>query len=171
MNRLSKKEKGFVKDIVKGKTQVEAGLNNYDTKDYMTASAIASENLKKPKIIEAIKTLAERIPDELLEKVHLEGLEAGKKVFKNNNETGEIEMVSEEPDYAVRHKYLDSAYKLKGIYAPDKSVNLNLNGDITPNEEIEALAKQLNEIARSNNRTSVSSDGANPDTVDKKTQD
>ena len=39
---------------------------------------------------------------------------------------GEIEKVSEEPDYAVRHKYLDTAYKLKGSYAPEKSVSLNI---------------------------------------------
>lgn len=52
------------------------------------------------------------IPDNLLTTVHKEGLEAVR---------------GEEPDYAVRHKYLDSAYKLKGAYAPDKSLNINVD--------------------------------------------
>ena len=33
MEELSRKQKGFVKDIVKGVTGVQAALNNYDTKD------------------------------------------------------------------------------------------------------------------------------------------
>lgn len=57
------------------------------------------------------------IPDKELARVHKEGLSAAKKVFKNNNESGEIEEVGNEPDYAVRHKYLDTGYKLKGYYA------------------------------------------------------
>lgn len=127
MNRLSKKEKGFIKDIVKGETGTQSALNNYDTKNENVAGAIASENLRKPKIINAIQSIAERIPDELLERVHLEGLEAGKHIFKNNNNSGEIEDMGIEADFATRHKYLDSAYKLKGSYAPDKSLNINLN--------------------------------------------
>jgi hypothetical protein len=120
MNRLSKKEKGFVRDIVKGKTQTQAALNNYDTNSENVAGVIGSENIRKPKIQKAIKSIADQLPDEDLVKVHKEGLKASKEVWKNNNESGEIEKVSEEPDYATRHKYLDSAYKLKGSYAATK---------------------------------------------------
>lgn len=70
------------------------------------------------------------LPNEDLAKVHKEGLNATKKVFKNNNESGEIELVGEEPDFAVRHKYLDTAYKVKGSYAPEKSVNLTMSVDV-----------------------------------------
>jgi len=136
MNKLTKKEKNFVKEYVKTGHGVESVLKTYDTKDYSTAGNIASENLKKPKIIDAIMSIAERIPDELLEKVHIEGLNAGKTVFKNNMSTGEVEEVGYEPDYAVRHKYLDSAYKLKGSYAPDKNININMNvKSIDPTDE------------------------------------
>lgn len=69
----------------------------------------------------------EYLPDDLLVKVHQEGLEATKKIFKNNNETGQIEQVGNEPDYAIRHKYLDTAYKVKGSFAPDKK-DVNLTG-------------------------------------------
>ena len=77
-------------------------------------------------------------------------MRASKEVWKNNNESGEIEKVSEEPDYAVRHKYLDSGYKLKGSYAPEKSqaLNLNINARVLENPEIEALNKEYEEKVR-----------------------
>ena len=53
------------------------------------------------------------LPDSLLAKTHLEGLKAGKKIFRNNVSTKEIEEVGFEPDYGVRHKYLETAYKIK----------------------------------------------------------
>ena len=70
--------------------------------------------------------MEQHLPEKDLLKVHREGLKAGKKIFKNNNATGEIEEVGVEPDYATRHKYLDTGYKLRGSYAPEKSINLNL---------------------------------------------
>lgn len=121
MEKLTKKQKGFVKDYVKTEDATQAALNHYDVKDgkvskERVAEAIGSENLSKPIIQEAIKSIADRIPDELLEKVHLEGLKAGRLIGTEL-----------EADYAVRHKYLDSAYKLKGSYAPDKTLNINMN--------------------------------------------
>lgn len=68
--------------------------------------------------------LLKYLPDEELLKVHKEGLSAGKKIFKNNNESGEIELVGEEPDYAVRHKYLDTGYKVKGKLVDKVDISL-----------------------------------------------
>lgn len=93
-----------------------------------------------------IELMDEYIPDKELVKIHKEGLKANRKIFKNNNETGEIEMVSEEPDFAIRHKYLDSAYKIKGSYAPEKSatVNVNINKDKNDNpEKLKAIIKKV----------------------------
>lgn len=126
MEELTKKQKVFVKEYAKTDNGTQSALKAYNTKDYSTAGNIASENLNKPKIIAVLKTLAERIPDDLLEKVHLEGLQAGKHIYKNNNESGEIDDLGVEPDYAVRHKYLDSAYKLKGAYEADEQKNINV---------------------------------------------
>lgn len=123
IRRLSHKQKGFVKAIAKGKTGVQAALENYDT-DYNTARAIASENLTKPSII---KALHEYLPDELLTQVHLEGLQAVNQW--------------ENPDYATRHRYLDSAYKLKGSYAAERSINLQVN--YTPDAKSVALANEF----------------------------
>jgi len=123
---LSKKEKGFVKDWIKTGNGTQSILNNYNTKSENVAGVMAVENLAKPKIQKAIMSIAEQIPDEDLVKVHKEGLNAGKTIFKNNNSTGEVEEVGYEPDYAVRHKYLDSAYKIKGIYSQDENSKINI---------------------------------------------
>lgn len=110
---LTKKQKGFVKDFIKTGNGTQAALQNYDTKNRRVAQTIASENLSKPIIV---KTLQEQLPDELLAKVHLEGLQA--KAFRFSPE-GEMIQVD---DFATRHKYLDSAYKLRGDFAPEKHI-------------------------------------------------
>lgn len=73
--RLSHKQKGFIKDIAGGMTGTQAALNNYDTKDERVAAVIASENLTKPNIVNA---LADAFPDELLKNKHLELLNASR---------------------------------------------------------------------------------------------
>lgn len=136
MDELTKKQKGFVKDYVRTGNGTQAALNNYDIESdrpERVASVISAENLTKPSIQNAIKSIAERIPEDLLEKVHLEGLSATNDGM---------------PDYGIRHKYLDSAYKLKGSYAPDKSVSLNIEAQMD-NEELDQIANELIEL-RSN---------------------
>jgi len=117
--RLTHKEKGFVQDIIKGETGVQAVLNNYDTESYTTAGSIATENLKKPKIQQAIE---EALPDELLNEVHREGLYATREYYNKDGE-----MVGDVADFNARAKYLDMAYKRKGSYAPEKSLTLNVS--------------------------------------------
>lgn len=79
---------------------------------------------KNPKNLTESKGWAELVgeylPDDTLTKVHKEGLEATLQIYKNNNATKQIELVDEKPDFAVRHKYLDTAYKIKGVYAAEK---------------------------------------------------
>lgn len=131
-NRLTKRQQGFVEDFVESGNGTEAAMKNYNASSENTAAAISSQNLMKPKIIEAIKSIAESIPDDKLLKVHMDGLEATEK-------RGEEEVA----DYAVRHKYLDSAYKLKGVYAAEKTINLNINQETTP--ELIEKAKQFDQ--------------------------
>lgn len=122
MERLTRKQRKFVNAIVEGGTGTDAALAVYDTDNPRVAAAIASENLTKPNII---KSIQEALPDELLAQVHLEGLNATRSFPLGE---GEYE---DAPDYAVRHKYLDSAYKLKGSYAAEKHVNLNIDAEST----------------------------------------
>jgi len=113
--KLTKKQKGFVKDYIATGNGVQSALNNYDTDDYSTAGNIASDNLNKPKIQKAILSIAEQIPDEHLVRVHIEGLNASKTIKTADDGTDIVE-----PDYAVRHKYLDSAYKIKRLYGTEE---------------------------------------------------
>lgn len=138
-SKLTKKERGFVKDYALTENGTQSALKHYDTNKESVAAAIASENLNKPKIVEAIevakKNFADRIPDDLLEKVHLEGLAATQVRFTPEGEQIDV------PDYSTRHKYVDTAHKIKGTYAPEKSVNINV--DIEPSERIKQLALKL----------------------------
>ncbi len=130
--RLSHKEIGFINDFIRTKNGTQAILNNYDTKKPGVASAMANELLKRPKITNIIKAIADEIKDEDLVKVHKEGLEA-------INKDG--------IDYSTRHKYLDTAYKLKGSYAAEKSQILNVNIDLENIEYIESVTeKAINQL-------------------------
>ncbi len=93
--RLSKKEKVFVERKADGATGVAAVLNNYQTTDVNVAAAIASENLTKPKIVEALKELgfdsnnAKRVIGEILNDQyaeHKDRLKAGELVLKTNGD-------------------------------------------------------------------------------------
>ncbi len=138
LENLSKKDQEFVKEIVSTGNGTEAVKKIYGAKNDNAAAANASKKLTLPKFQEAIAelklSLAERLPDDLLNEKHIALLNAV-------DEKGQM-------DTQAVSKGLDMGYKLKGAYAPEKSVNLNLNGDIVPTEELEALADQLNELAR-----------------------
>lgn len=116
--KLTKKEKGFVKDYLETGNGTLAAKNNYDVKNDNTAAAIASENLTKPKIINALQ---EAFPDDELFTLHREGLY--------------------EEDLSIRHRYLDTAYKLKGSYAAEKHINLNINE--APSERLQEIADKM----------------------------
>lgn len=52
------KQRKFVKEYIETGNGTQSALKVYDTKDYMTAAMIASENLKKPKVIELLEDQA-----------------------------------------------------------------------------------------------------------------
>lgn len=172
VKKATKKERGFARDYALTENGLQSALKNYDTKDPATAGVIAVENLKKPRVQEIIedvkKTYAERFPDDLLERIHKDGLEANR-VISANITYGEADEKTndfiEVPDHAVRHKFLDSIYKIKGSYAPEKSVNLNIDVDAT--NPVKDAADKLNTLFRGG---SESSDGTVPDPVGDKTQ-
>lgn len=131
--KLTKKQRGFVKDYVESGNGTQAALKNYDVKDEHVAAVIASENLIKPEIV---KSIQEALPNELLAQVHLEGLHATRSVLFADGDG-----INDVPDYAVRHKYLDSAYKIKGTYAPEKHVSLV--AQVGASDRIKQLADKL----------------------------
>lgn len=110
----------FDKVVNNGQTVGEAVREVYQSKRNTT-------RITKSKSWEQL--LKKHIPDSKLAKVLNEGLEAGKTVYKNNNSTKEIEEVGYEPDYAVRHKYLETGLKLKAKF-PKEGLDDGNNTDI-----------------------------------------
>lgn len=139
-DKLTKQDKGFVEEVITTGNATQAVKNNYGIEDDNYAGVKGHDLLRKPKIQQAIQSLAERIDEDKLFEVLNEGLEAGKTIYKNNNATKQVEEVGYEADYAVRHKYLDSALKIKGSYAPDKNINININQEMTPEAKARAEA-------------------------------
>ena len=52
--KLTMKQAKFVKGIAQGKTGTQSALDAYDTTDTNTAAMIASENIRKPNVKEAL---------------------------------------------------------------------------------------------------------------------
>ena len=64
--KLTPKQERFVEEYIKnGGNGVQAALEVYDTSDYKTASAIASENLDKPVISAAVKSIQVQLRDDV----------------------------------------------------------------------------------------------------------
>ena len=125
-DKLTKQDKKFVEKVIETGNLTKSAQEAYDIEDPNYAGKKGSLKVREGKIQQAIQTLADRIPDDKLHEVIMEGLNAGKKIFKNNNSTGEVEEVGYEADYAVRHKYLDTSLKLKGLYEEDKQKSINI---------------------------------------------
>lgn len=142
MNELSQQDQEFVKGIVLTGNQTQSAKDAYGIEKDDYAGKKGSLKVRESKIATAItevkRTMAEQIPDDLLIKVHIEGLNATSGIGDNT-----------QPDYGVRHKYLDTAHKIKGTYAPEKSIALNVNADIT-NPKARELADKYEEELKKN---------------------
>ena len=164
--RLTKKQKGFVKDYVKTGIASLAVKKNYNVANDNVARNIGSENLTKPNIV---KTLQEMFPDDLLAEKHLELLNAGfieKIGFEKDIEDEDILEVFKQAkgckvlyirhyidldktayvqviDNNARKNALEMAYKLKGSYAPEKSVQVQVKINI---EQQEKINKAIDEV-------------------------
>lgn len=165
MDKLTRKQQGFVKDYIETGNGTQSVMNNYDVKDETVASSISTENLRKPYIAEVI---AEALSDDLLLTNHkklFDQRQVSYFVFPKSMEDEEIVAhvnangidvitVRESdkgkmafysiPDAQAIKAGLDMGYKLKGSYAPDKAINLNIDTEIT-NPEARALAKEYEE--------------------------
>ena len=111
MEDLTTQEQNFVKEVVKTGNKTEAVVKAYKEEDRNYAHVKGSRLIRKDTIQKAIQTFADRIPDDKLHNVLMEGLDAES---------------NEKPDYAIRHKYLDTSLKLKGLYEPDEQKNINV---------------------------------------------
>lgn len=63
--KLTKRQRGYVKDYVLDENGTQAVLKNYNVKDNTVAASISTENLRKPYIAEAIEIQRETLKSAL----------------------------------------------------------------------------------------------------------
>lgn len=121
MRRDNKGKKYNVKPTTRQKKAFDNMLENGSNKGKALVDAGYSKNtaIAPTKVTESagwIQLMEEHLADEKLAKVHNEGLEATRKSGKE-----------EVPDYAIRHKYLDTAYKIKNKFPKEKETSIQIN--------------------------------------------
>lgn len=138
MENLSKQDQDFVKEVALTGNLTASAKKAYGIEDNNYAGVKANRKIRNDKIDTAIqevkRSLAERISEDRLHEVLMEGLEATKSqgvggmamnISKNGiDSVGHTDMFV--ADYPTRHKYLDTALKLKGLYETDEQKNINI---------------------------------------------
>lgn len=92
----------------------EAAMQAYDTDDRDSAGVIGYENLRKLNYEDFLESAG--ITDKLLQEKIVEGLDATRTVSAVNtgkNATADSTDFVDVPDFMARHKYLETALKLK----------------------------------------------------------
>jgi len=116
--KLTKKQRGFVKDYVRTENGLQSALKNYDIESKenadIIAGGIAVDNLKKPYIIEAIETERKSLKQALIDKGITEETLADKV-----GELLEAKKDDGKPDYQALDKGINHAVRIRGDYADD----------------------------------------------------
>jgi len=144
VEKLTNRQRGFVKDYIETGNATLAAKNNYDVTDDNTAAVIGSENLRKLKISE---TIAEALEAQGLTNDHLaskvaELVNAQRKITILRK--GDIEAVEERVDTPAVKAGLEFAFKLKESLLKKEGVDLFM-----PTEEekirVEAALRSLHD--------------------------
>ena len=135
--KLTKKQRGFVRDYVKDENGTQAVLKNYGVKDSIVAKSVASENLTKPYIIEAIEVKRKSLRQALQE----EGIDEKYLAQKVNVLLKAVDKEGT-PDYNAVDKGLKHATNIYGIEDPDKPKTTN-NYAFFFNKDIQDQVKQM----------------------------
>ena len=127
--KLTKKQKKFVEEYALTGNGTESVINaGYDVNGKNSAKTIASENLTKPYLARAIEQKKEdlgiEISNELLVEKHLQLLNKKEVIVIRKGQRTETEL-TEQPHSDVKGA-LDMAYKLKGSYAPEKKITVDI---------------------------------------------
>lgn len=132
MIKATKKQKEAFKEVMKGETVMGA----MKKAGYKDTTVDKPANLTKSKGWKEL--IDQALPDELLAKVHKEGLKAtdpqslivGYEPGKGKGmKSVPIVKIMHAPDYGIRHKYLDTAYKIKNKF-PKEGVGIAIQVNI-----------------------------------------
>lgn len=111
----------------------------------MREEGYSEEYSDNPQELTATKSWQELVeevfPDDLLTKTHKEALEA-----KRQSSIKGLLLQSEFPDFDIRLKALDMAYKLKGTYAPEKYQEVNPYENLSDSEIEELILRKKREL-------------------------
>lgn len=124
LESLTEKEQRFVIEKAKGKTATQAVMDSYEVSSRESAKVMGSQLMAKPEIQKAINELME-----------YHGLTRSYRIQK-------LKTHVDNRDPNVSLKALDQSWKLDGSYAPEKHMSMNLNVEISGEEE-----RRLREIA------------------------
>lgn len=125
---LTMKQRKWIQVYIDTGNATEAAMQVYDVKDRDSANAIGSENLAKLSYTDFME--AAGITDKLLQEKLMEGLSSDK-VKTSLTEPDQVV-----PDYPTRHKYLETALKLKKRLGADSVTNIQVN--VTPIVDLKA---------------------------------
>jgi phage terminase small subunit len=157
---LKLKEQEFVDKLIENDgNRTKTAREVFGIADPKYAHVKAERILQKPEVALAIEqkraTLIEALekkgvsPEKIAEKVGVL-LEAKRKVFKNNNESGEIELVAEEPDYNAIDKGISHAIKIHGIEddtpKPQATTTYNLIFSGPVQEKVKVIDAEIKEM-------------------------
>lgn len=137
--KLTLKQRKWLKAYISTGNATQAAMQSYDCKDEESAAQIGYENLRKLDITELMEETG--LSDQYLNLKLADGLEATKQlgariVIKKGSPTsqangelppadGQTDDFIEVPDYMTRHKYLETALKLKKRLGGEGSINID----------------------------------------------
>ena len=107
LDKLTSKEQKFVMGVVAGKSKTQAAMDSFDVSSRASAKAMQNALMQKDDIRIAIAELME-----------IYGLTRGYRINKLKSHIDHV-------DPGVSLKGLDMSFKLDGLYAPEKHLNLN----------------------------------------------
>lgn len=111
-DQLTDKEKKFVLEKVKGKSNIQAATQSYDVTSKESAKVIGSQLMAKPGIEMSIIELMDYC-----------GIDKPYRIRR-------LKQIIDASDLNIAHKGLDTSFKLDGSYAPEK----HLYGEVPINE-------------------------------------
>lgn len=122
-NKLTPKEKKFVVEKVKGKSNIQAVISSHDVTTKESAKSMASQLLAKAEIQMSITELMEHC-----------GIDKPYRIRR-------LKQIIDSSDLNIVHKGLDMSFKLDGSYAPDKHLGIIIYADVS--KELEAINAEL----------------------------
>jgi len=135
---LTIKQRKFIDVYIETGNATEAAMQSYDCKDREVARRIGSENLSKLDYTDFLE--AAGITDHLLQKKILEGLDATKTVSAKiigKDADSQTDDFIDVPDFMARHKYLETALKLKKRMGNEDKPSIQINTQVNLDKYME----------------------------------